>query len=124
MHLNGNKHQKRLIQAVVIQSAGTDCFPCALCCSRFDTPTGLEVHVRSSPHSIRLKTRVLEDARCTGSLYSLNKSGIQVEAEPEGTLNLLQGDRRSIRLTVKNLSSAVQTLRGVWQLSNVPQVES
>ena len=123
VHLNGRKHMDRMTAASSIQS-GTigHSYSCALCCTPFGTAVGLQGHVRSRAHCVRLKTRVLEDTRCTGALYSLHKSGIRVKTVQEGAVNLLQGGSRTLVITVQNSSTTAQTLRGVWQLSNVPQV--
>ena len=119
-HIMGKRHSKRqaTLSAPKVQGESF----CAICNVRATSDHLWRDHVRSSGHYTRIKTRVLEDSRITGPLYSQTKAGIHVSFSPQGSLSLLQGGTQTISLEIHNQSRELHRLRGVCQLSNVTQV--
>lgn len=123
VHLQGQRHSKRQAAsaaAPLVSTAG-GCF-CTLC--SIHIPSGgpaaaLHDHNRSPKHLQRLKTRVLEDRRLHGPLFS-DKAGLSISSL--GPVTQLQGASETLRLTISNASGSMRVLRGVWQLSHVTQV--
>ena len=126
VHLQGQRHARRQaasVAAPLISSSGGSF--CTLCnmhlpySSAGSAAMAMNDHNRSAWHLERLKTRVLEDRRLHGPLFS-DKAGLSISSL--GPVTQLQGASETMRLTIGNASGSLRVLRGVWQLSHVPQV--
>ena len=124
-HLQGQRHARRQAASVAapLISSNGGCF-CTLCnthvmSSSMGPAVAMNDHTRSSWHLERLKTRVLEDRRLHGPLFS-DKAGLSISSL--GPVTRLQGTSETLLLTISNASGSLRVLRGVWQLSHVPQV--